>query len=126
MDNESKKLNRRLIHETFQSKEYRNDVKKFIKELSQESMTAPNEKTIETRFDQALTVIFNKYLNKFGYVYRPIKEEAINTSRSVTKGHADTSVGNVIIEFKQPKTLSNEKQRKEELNQAISYIQGAS
>ncbi|OCW62347.1 Eco57I restriction-modification methylase domain-containing protein [Limosilactobacillus reuteri] len=125
MDNESKKLNRRLIHETFQSKEYRNDVKKFIKELSQESMTAPNEKTIETRFDQALTVIFNKYLNKFGYVYRPIKEEAINTSRSVTKGHADTSVGNVIIEFKQPKTLSNEKQRKEALNQAISYIQGA-
>ena len=93
-------IRKRLIHEIFESKEYQKEVNKSVIDLKKEAKTAPNEKTIETRFDQFLSLIFDHFLDALGFTYRPIKEQAVNTIRSVNKGHADTSFGNVIIEFK--------------------------
>lgn len=117
-------IRKRLIHEIFESKEYQKEVNKSVIDLKKEAKTAPNEKTIETRFDQFLSLIFDHFLDALGFTYRPIKEQAVNTIRSVNKGHADTSFGNVIIEFKQPRTLSSQAQKENALNQAIAYIKG--
>lgn len=115
---------RKQIENLFKSKEYQEQINNLIKEIGITADAAPNEKTIETRLDQLLTIIFHDNFEQFGYKYSPIKEEDVNTTRAITKGRADTSIGNVVLEFKQPRTLSSKSQKKAALNQAKSYIQG--
>ncbi|SHH37409.1 hypothetical protein SAMN02745245_01181 [Anaerosphaera aminiphila DSM 21120] len=92
--------------------------------MNKDAKTAPNEKTIETRFDQYLTLIFNQLFDHLDISYYPTKEEAVDTVRAISKGHADTSIGNVVIEFKQPRTLSSDKDQLSALNQIKNYLDG--
>ncbi|MGP5300900.1 Eco57I restriction-modification methylase domain-containing protein [Corynebacterium variabile] len=87
-------------------------------------MKAENEKTIETRMDQYLTLAIDNFFGPFGIFYRPNKEQTVDSIRVVTKGRADTSVGRVVIEFKQPRTLKSSKDKESALEQIWGYVDG--
>lgn len=112
------------LESIFNSNEYIKAIQDMVIALEREAKIAPNEKTIETRFDQYLTLIFDQLFYSQDILYLPIKEESVNTVRAVSKGRADTSVGNVVIEFKQPKTLSSAKDQESALVQLSEYLEG--
>lgn len=109
------------------SDKYKKYVNKRIKYLRSNAPDMPNEKTIETRFQQELTLIFHEFFSKFGIKYRPTVEAATHTRYLRIKGRADTSIGSLIIEFKQPSTFSsnhNHKMQFKALKQGMSYADG--
>ena len=60
------------------SDEYKNKLKKMAKDASK---VAPNEATIESRFDCELFAFFKDMFEPLGFIYNPIKEKSINTAR---------------------------------------------
>ena len=124
MQIDTKNLRKKQLDAVLASSTYGKAISDVVHELQNEAKITPNEKTLETRFDQLLTLVFSSFFTSLGYDYKPIKEEAVDTVRAITKGHADTSIGNVVIEFKQPRTLSSEKDKESALKQAQDYITG--
>lgn len=57
-----------------------------------------------------------------GFIYNPIKEKSINTARHISKGRADTAIASLVIEFKQPSTLSNSHNKSKAINQISDYL----
>lgn len=106
------------------SDKYRKELKEMAKRIMQASVKAPNEATIESRFDCELFAFFKEYFGPFGFEYNPIKEKAIATCRHVSKGRADTAISTLVIEFKQPSKLSNDRQKKKALEQITEYLKG--
>lgn len=81
------------------SSEYKSELKHMSKRIIKASLKAPNEATIESRFDCELFTFFKTYFESMGFDYDPIKEKAISTCRHVSKGKADTAISTLIIEF---------------------------
>lgn len=104
------------------SVEYKEQLSEMAKRIVKLSETAPNEATIESNFDCELFAFFRNRFNSLGFEYNPIKEKAVETTRNVLKGRADTAIASLIIEFKQPKTLSNEKKKIKAINQISEYM----
>jgi len=104
------------------SAEYREQLSEMAQRIVKLSETAPNEATIESNFDCELFAFFRDKFNSLGFEYNPIKEKAVKTARNVLKGRADTAIASLIIEFKQPKTLSNEKQKSKAIEQISQYM----
>lgn len=123
---DSTRLRAKHLDDVLHSATYNSALKQMVSELKAEAPIAPNEKTIETRFDQYMTQIFTELFEPLGFRYLPTKEKAVNTVRAKTKGRADTSIGNVIIEFKQPSTLHNTADQESAMQQARDYIDGFS
>lgn len=84
------------------SDEYKNKLKKMAQDIKNASKVAPNEATIESRFDGELFAFFKDMFETLGFIYNPIKEKSINTARHISKGRADTAIASLVIEFKQP------------------------
>ena len=116
-------LRAQKLEKILNSDEYRNALREFTDSLSATATGAPNEKTIEAWFDLRMGSLFEKWFRPIGYYYEPTKEETVRTLRRQT-GRADTSIGTVVIEFKQPQTLSSEKDKGQALAQACDYIEG--
>lgn len=112
------------LEKLFKHTDYIRAVNKMVSEITQEAKVALNEATIETRFEQYLTLIFDAFFDPLGYKYLPQKEYSVNGLRTISKGRADTSVGNVIIEFKQPRTLASKRDKDAAIGQAIEYVDG--
>lgn len=108
------------------STEYKNELSEMAKRIINRSKNAPNEATIESNFDCELFAFFRNTFNSLGFEYNPIKEKAVNTKRNILKGRADTAIASLIIEFKQPKTLSNKKKKEVAVNQIIEYMNSMS
>lgn len=109
-----------IIH----SREYRQLLSEMCKRIVNKSKIAPNEATIENYFDCELFAFFRSIFEPLGFSYNPVKEAAIETSRHVTKGRADSAIGGLIIEFKQPSTLSNQKLKDKAVGQICEYLNG--
>ena len=105
------------------SEEYKALLKDMCKRIVQKSVNAPNEATIESFFDCELFAFFRQIFVPLGFEYNPVKEAAISTKRHVTKGRADTAIGALVIEFKQPSTLSNDSQQAKAVSQISDYLQ---
>lgn len=84
------------------SNEYKNELEQMAERIRDASIKAPNEATIESRFDCELFAFFKINFEPLGFEYNPIKEKALNTKRHISKGHADTAISTLVIEFKQP------------------------
>ena len=106
------------------SKEYKTLLKDMCSRISSKAKTAPNEATIENYFDCELFAFFRDVFEPLGFKYNPIKEASISTKRHITKGRADTAIGALVIEFKQPSTLSNEDQQRKAVDQISDYLAG--
>ena len=109
-----------IIH----SKEYKNLLKDMSRRISDKAQRAPNEATIENYFDCELFALFRTLFEPLGFEYAPVKECAVSTKRHVTKGRADTVVGALVIEFKQPSTLSTKEQQNKAVVQISEYLAG--
>lgn len=106
------------------SEEYKTLLKEMCRRIWNKAKTAPNEATIESYFDCELFAFFRDVFEPLGFEYNPTKEAAVSTKRHVTKGRADTAIGALVIEFKQPSTLSSEEQRNKAVNQISDYLVG--
>ena len=104
------------------SDEYVNELDKMAESIRDASAKAPNEATIESRFDCELFAFFKNHFEPLGFEYNPTKEKALNTQRHISKGRANTAISTLVIEFKQPSTLSNDKQKEKALNQIEEYL----
>lgn len=106
------------------SDEYKNKLKKMAQDIKNASKVAPNEATIESRFDCELFAFFKDMFEPLGFIYNPIKEKSINTARHISKGRADTAIASLVIEFKQPSTLSNKINKAKAISQISDYLLG--
>ena len=106
------------------SDEYKNKLKKMAQDIKNASKVAPNEATIESRFDGELFAFFKDMFEPLGFIYNPIKEKSINTARHISKGRADTAIASLVIEFKQPSTLSNKMNKAKAISQISDYLLG--
>lgn len=106
------------------SKEYKMLLEDMCNRISQKARTALNEATIESYFECELFAFFHNIFGPLGFEYNPVKEAPISTTRHVTKGRADTAIGALVIEFKQPSTLSNNEQKNKAINQICEYLIG--
>lgn len=105
------------------SPEYKKILQGILLDIQQCAKSAPNEATIESRFDTELAILFDKLFSHLGYTYFPTKEDAIETKRCVSKGRADTSIGALIIEYKHCSVLKNQIKRESALEQAADYVE---
>lgn len=96
------------LESIFNSIQFQHSLDTIVSSVKDDARNSPNEKTIETRFDNYLYHLFQGYFVPLGYEYSPIKEKNII---SVKSGRIDTALSNVLIEFKQPKALSSKKIR---------------
>lgn len=107
------------LESIFNSIEFKNSLTFIVESVKSDAKNSPNEKTIETRFDNYLYQLFQEYFVKLGYEYSPVKEKSVISVRS---GRIDTALSNVLIEFKQPKTLSSKKDKESAILQTLSYL----
>ena len=126
-------INENKIYKTLKDKQYNaiiNSVeyKTLLTEISKriitKSIQAPNEATIENYFDCELFAFFRNVFSPLGFEYNPQKEASIATKRHVTKGRADSVIGCLVIEFKQPSTLSSITQQDKAIQQICDYMNG--
>lgn len=110
------------LESVFVNKNFINSLNQIIVEIKDNAkIIADNEKTIETSFDSRLYALFKEFFSPLGYEYNPHKEKNIVSFKS---GRVDTALNNVLIEFKQPRTLSSKKDREEALKQTKNYLEG--
>jgi len=117
-------LRARQLDDILHSRVYLQALDSIAAQLADEAPTTPNEKTIETRFDQYLTLLFEQLFAPLGHNYLPEKELAVDTVYARTKGRADTAVGDVVIEFKHPSRLSSDQERADAIAQVLGYVDG--
>jgi hypothetical protein len=118
------KLKQQQYNTIVRSREYKELLKEMSKRIVKQSTSAPNEATIENYFDCELFAFFREVFSPLGFEYCPKKEASIATKRHITKGRADTLLGALVIEFKQPSTLSNKVLQDNAVNQVIEYLDG--
>ena len=106
------------------SSEYRQLLSGMSRRIINKSKTAPNEATIEGYFDSELFSFYRDVFSPLGFEYSPVKEASIATTRHVTKGRADSAIGALVVEFKQPSTLSNNALQTKAVNQISDYLLG--
>lgn len=109
------------------SDKYREALKEMSGRIINASKKAPNEATIESRFDCELFAFFREHFEPLGFEYNPIKEKTIATCRHIAKGtsgRADTAISTLVIEFKQPSTLSSDEQKNKAIDQISDYLIG--
>lgn len=117
-------LKKKQYNSIIHSSEYKTLLKDMCKRIINKSKTAPNEATIENYFDCEFFSFFRDVFEPLGFKYNPIKEQPVSTKRHITKGRADTAIGALVIEFKQPSTLSNMKQQNKAISQISDYLSG--
>jgi len=125
MDNQLlSSLNKRQYIAIVKSSEYKQLLTKMCQSIIKKAKNAPNEATIEGYFDSELFAFFRDVFEPIGFSYNPVKEKSIATKRHVTKGRADTAVGSLIIEFKQPSSLSTAESQNAAIEQISAYLDG--
>lgn len=115
-------FNKKVYLEIVNSEKYYEELDKMSSRIKNNSKIAPNEATIESYFDCELFAFFKENFESLGFEYKPIKEKAIATRRHVSKGRADTAIGALVVEFKQPSTFSNEKNKNKAIEQISEYL----
>lgn len=119
-----KNIKKKQYNAIIRSEEYKLMLTEMSSRIIEKSKAAPNEATIENYFDCELFAFFKEVFSPLGFKYNPVKEAAISTKRHVTKGRADTTIGALVIEFKQPSTLSNKTLKDKAVSQLIDYLNG--
>lgn len=107
-------------NEILNSSDYKISLSAMSNRISLFSKTAPNEATIESYFERELFAFFREKFGLLGFDYNPIKEQ--NAHRHTLNGRADSALSSLVIEFKQPSTLKNKKQKDSAIEQIKDYM----
>ncbi len=102
--------------------EYGRSLEEMAQRIVRNSRVAPNEASVESYFDCELFHFFRTQFGELGFEYNPTKEKSYQTSRHILKGRADSAIASLIVEFKQPSTLSNEKSKNKAMEQIADYL----
>ena len=103
------------------SYDYKSSLDNMSKRIVNNSLSAPNEATVESYFEAELFSFFRERFGLLGFEYRPIKEKK-TARRHTLRGRADSSLSSLIIEFKQPSTLKSKKDKSEAISQLREYM----
>lgn len=101
------------------SEEYMAELAAMDKRIKKEAISTPNEATIEGRFDNELFAFFKEYFEPLGFEYKPVKDKAI--AKHIAR-RPDTAISSLIIEFKQPSTLSADSYKDKAIEQISDYL----
>ena len=104
------------------SKGYKQLLSDMSSRIKAQARKAPNEATIESYFDSELFAFFRDVFGPLGFEYTPQKEAAVELRRHVAKGRADSAIGALIVEFKQPSTLATQAQQVKAIRQISEYM----
>lgn len=102
--------------------QYKNSLDKMANRIANCARIAPNEATIESKFDNELFSFFREQFGLLGFEFNPIKEKSLDTDRTVIKGRADSAISSFIMEYKQPSTLHSKKSKDEAVEQIGGYL----
>lgn len=105
----------------FKSSEYKNQLKSTVKDIMQGCEKADNEASVVSIFELELFHLLKKDL---GITYYPEKEKKVDTERHISHGRIDSKINALIIEYKHPSKLMNEKHEKKATQQIINYLEG--
>lgn len=115
-------LKSKLVSHAVQDPLFKIALREAAREIKKQSLKAPNEATIEGAFERILYGI----LRDIGIAFHPDKEVAVKTRRHTARGRTDSRIGAVIIEYKQPSTLSTKKDENKAQQQLNDYISSIS
>ncbi|RVK67255.1 hypothetical protein CN159_15985 [Sinorhizobium meliloti] len=115
-------LKNKLISQAVKDPLFKGALKSAAAEIAQISTTASNEATIESAFERILYSV----LKDIGLRFHPEKEQPIKTRRHTAKGRTDSRVGALVIEYKQPSTLSTAKAIEGAVSQLSLYLDAIS
>lgn len=109
----------------FSNKDFNSALQDIVRKVKEDAASAPNEKTIESRFDSYLYALFENFFKPLGFEYKPTKEKTIHQSViKIKTGRVDTALSNVLVEFKQPSQLSSNTNKKKAVQQTLDYLNG--
>lgn len=112
-------LKKKLVSQALKEPLFHNALTDAARDIIKESEKAPNEATIESVFERKLYAV----LKDIGVDFSPIKESPISTKRHTAKGRTDSRLGALVIEFKQPSTLSSASQVAAAEQQLANYLE---
>ena len=111
-------LKAKLVSQAVRDPLFRAALDDAADEIIKVSNSAANEATIEAAFERILYAT----LKAIGLPFHPEKEKPIATRRHTAKGRTDSRLGALIIEYKQPSTLSSAKQVSIATQQLSDYV----
>lgn len=111
-------LKNRLVSQAIQDPLFKSALREAAREIKRLSSKAPNEATIEGIFERVLY----RVLHDIGVSFHPDKEIVVKTRRHTSRGRTDSRIGAVVIEYKQPSTLSTQTDIGKAQEQLTSYL----
>lgn len=117
-------IRRKELDTILASNEYKERIELVANAIVARGNEATNEAEIESEFDYQFRSVFDDFFSHLGFSYVPEKETAVSTKYHRTKGRADTSVGNLIVEFKHKSKFANKTQVDNAVTQAECYMEG--
>ncbi|WIM40912.1 hypothetical protein PO903_08560 [Paenibacillus sp. PK4536] len=117
-------IRRKELDTILVSNKYKERINQVANEILARGNKATNEAEIESEFDYQFRSLFHDLFSHLGFYYIPEKEKSVSTRYHRTKGRADTSIGNLIVEFKHKRNFSNKNQVTNAVRQAESYMSG--
>lgn len=114
----SAKLKAKIVAQVLNDPFFAVSLDEASQEIAAACRSAPNEATVESVFERVLYAI----LRDVGIVFRPIKEAPLATRRHRANGRADTRIGALVVEFKQPITLASLGQKEAAQAQIEDYL----
>ena len=118
----TKKLREKLISTALSSREFKNALKSASEEMSQRSVKASNEATVEGIFERVLYAT----LLEIGIKFHPEKEAIVETRRHTGFGRTDSRLGGLVIEYKHHKKLKTKKDIQSAKKQLEGYLSAIS
>jgi hypothetical protein len=118
----SSPLRKKLVSQALKDPLFYESLSTAAKEIQTSSKNAPNEATIESLFERVLYAV----LRDIGISFHPEKEIPIATRRHTAKGRTDSRIGALVIEYKQPSTLTKPADIKSAKQQLLDYLQSIS
>lgn len=114
----SAKLKANIVSQVLRDPMFAVSLDEASREIVEFCRSAPNEATVESVFERVLYAT----LREVGILFSPIKEAPIATRRHRANGRADTRIGALVVEFKQPRTLASDSQQKAAFEQIENYL----
>lgn len=111
-------LKKKLLTQALKEPLFHDALDDAADEIVSGSTSAPNEATVEAIFENVLYSV----LRDIGLRFRPVKEKPIATRRHIARGRTDSRLGALVIEFKQPSTLSSSTDIASARKQLLEYL----
>lgn len=114
----SAKLKAKIVAQVLKDPMFAMSLDDARSEIVKACRSAPNEATVESVFERVLYAT----LRDVGIQFSPIKEAPLATRRHRANGRADTRIGALVVEFKQPSTLASAAQKEAAQAQIEEYL----